>query len=328
MSSAPGRGLPSVTVTVEDRLEPYRVELTGYCYRMLGSAFDAEDAVQETLVRAWRGFDRFDGRSSLRTWLYRIATNVCLDMVRSAQRRARPMDLFSPSSADRPVAATRPDAIWVGPVPDARVLPEASDPAEQVTARESVRLAFVAALQHLPARQRAALILRDVLRWSAAEVAELLDTSVPGINSALQRARATLAEQGATADARGAVDDGQRALLTRYVDAFERLDLDALTALLDLDVTLSMAPYAHWLRGPAELRQWWSGQGRGCRGSVLCRVAANGSPAFGQYRPGGVPWALQVLELSDGRITAINSFLDTERLFPLFDLPPRVETNA
>jgi RNA polymerase sigma-70 factor (ECF subfamily) len=235
------------------------------------------------------------------------------------------MDLASPATADAPVAGRLPEATWVGPVPDARVLPAGQDPAEQVAVRESVRLAFVAALQHLPARQRATLILRDVLRWSAAEVAELLGASVPGVNSALQRARGTLAEPGVNADFARRVDDQQRALLARYVEAFERFDLDALTALLHLDVTLSMPPYATWLRGPAELRQWWSGQGNGCQGSMLCRVAANGSPAFGQYRPGGQPWALQVIEVTDGRITGINSFLDTARLFPLFGLPPRGE---
>jgi RNA polymerase sigma-70 factor (ECF subfamily) len=306
-------------------MEQYRIELTGYCYRMLGSAFDAEDAVQETFVRAWRAYDRFDGRASLRTWLYRIATNVCIDLARANHRRARPMDLASPSTADAPVTGPLPEGTWVGPVPDARVLAPEQDPAEQVAARESVRLAFVAALQHLPARQRATLILRDVLRWSAAEVAELLDTSVPGVNSALQRAHATLGERGVDADVSERVDGHQRALLTRYVQAFERFDLDALTALLHLDVTLSLPPYVTWLQGPAELRQWWSGQGNGCQGSMLCRVAANGSPAFGQYRPGGRPWALQVLEVTDGRISAINSFLDTDRLFPLFGLPPRAE---
>jgi RNA polymerase sigma-70 factor (ECF subfamily) len=211
----------------------------------------------------------------------------------------------------------------VEPAPDGRVLPAAQDPAEQVAARESVRLAFVAALQHLPARQRAALILRDVLRWSAAEVAELLDASPAGVNSALQRSRATLADRGADADAAPRVDDDQRVLLDRYVEAFQRFDLDALTALLHLDVTLSLPPYATWLHGPAELRRWWSGPGNGCQGSLLCRTTANGSAAFGQYRPGGVPWALQVVEVADGRITGISSFLDAERLFPLFDLPLR-----
>jgi RNA polymerase sigma-70 factor, ECF subfamily len=307
-------------------LERFRGELTGYCYRMLGSAFDAEDAVQETLVRAWRAFDRFDGRSAVRTWLYRIATNVCVDLGKARGRRALPMDFSAASSADAAVGDPLSGRTWVEPVPDGRVLPPVEqDPADQVATRDSVRLAFVAALQHLPARQRAALILRDVLRWSAAEVAELLDSSTAGINSALQRSRSTLAERGISADAGPPADAaGQDALLARYVAAFERFDLDALTGLLHLDVTLSMAPYATWLHGPAELRRWWSGQGEGCQGSMLCRTTANGTAAFGQYRPGGVPWALQVVEVADGRISGINSFLDTGRLFPLFDLPLRV----
>jgi len=305
-------------------LERFRGELTGYCYRMLGSAFDAEDAVQEALVRAWRALDRFDGRSSVRTWLYRIATNVCVDLGRARGRRALPVDFSAASTADEAVGEPLPGRAWVEPVPDGRLLPAEPDPADQVATRDSVRLAFVAALQHLPARQRAALILRDVLRWSAAEVAELLDSSTAGVNSALQRSRSTLTERGVSAETAAPVDAaGQDALLARYVAAFERFDLDALTALLHLDVTLSLAPYTTWLHGPAELRRWWSGQGSGCRGSMLCRTTANGTAAFGQYRPGGVPWALQVVEVADGRISGISSFLDTERLFPLFDLPPR-----
>src|SRR4051812_937835 len=184
--------LPSMA-TIELDLEVHRRELTGYCYRMLGSGFEAEDAVQETMVRAWKNLDRFEGRSSLRSWLYRIATNVCLDMVQGPQRRARPMDLGPASTADSHLAPRLPQQVWVQPVPDARVLPIDGDPAEVAAARDSVRLAFVAALQHLPPKQRAVLILREVLRWQATEVAELLDTTVASVNSALQRARATLA---------------------------------------------------------------------------------------------------------------------------------------
>ncbi|MFE2430325.1 sigma-70 family RNA polymerase sigma factor [Streptomyces sp. NPDC059373] len=312
---------------VERQMERHRVELTAYCYRMLGSAFEAEDAVQETLVRAWRGYDRFEGRASLRSWLYRIATNVCLDMAKSSQRRARPMDLASPSSASSPLDAGLPEATWIGPVPDSRVLGEGSDPAEQAVARESVRLAFVAALQRLAPRQRAVLILREVLAWRASEVAELLDTSVASVNSALQRARATLAADGepAATDPARPMDDAQRSLLARYVDAFERYDLDALTALLHEDATLSMPPYRLWLRGTSEIRAWFLGTGSVCRGSRLVPLTANGTPAFGHYHEGGVPWAIQVIDVSDGRITGINSFLDTERLFPLFGLPDRLD---
>jgi RNA polymerase sigma-70 factor (ECF subfamily) len=301
--------------------EGYRTELTGYCYRMLGSAFEAEDAVQETMIRAWRGFDQFEGRSALRSWLYRIATNVCLSMLTSAQRRARPMELGPATTADKPLIEPLPEEIWVGPVPDGRVLVERADPAEVAVARDSVRLAFVAALQHLPAKQRAVLILREVLSWSAAEVAELLDTSVPSVNSALQRARATLATADVSTDTLRPMDPEQADLLARYVDAFERYDLDSLTSLLHEDVVLSMPPLPMWLRGPAEIRAWMLGGGIGCRGSRLVPTVANGHPAFGQYRTTG-PWAVIVLETSGGRIRGVNSFLDVDRLFPLFGFAP------
>ncbi|MGI5239594.1 sigma-70 family RNA polymerase sigma factor [Dactylosporangium sp. CA-139066] len=317
----------ATSTSIESQLELYRTELTGYCYRMLGSAFEAEDAVQDTFVRAWRGFERFEGRSALRSWLYRIATNVCLTMLSSAQRRVRPMDL-GPAGSGRATdpGEPRPEQIWLGPVPDGRVLPEIADPADVVAARESVQLAFVAALQHLPPRQRAVLILREVLAWSAQEVADLLDTSVPSVNSALQRARATLAATNVTADLADPLDEEQKELLARYVEAFEAYDLEALTALLREDATLSMPPVPLWLRGPDDIVAWMLGTGSGCRGSRLVPVTANGMPAFGQYRPsltgaGHDPWALIVLELSGGRIAAVNNFLDTQRLFPLFDLP-------
>lgn len=302
--------------------EQHRVELTGYCYRMLGSSFDAEDAVQETLVRAWRGLDGFEGRASMRTWLYRIATNVCLTMLKGGHRRARPVDLNAPSTAPTGPGDRLPDVAWIEPVPDDWVLPPTADPAERAAAQESIRLAFVAALQQLAPRQRAVLILREVLSWTAAETAQLLDTSVAAVNSALQRARMSLQSvRPAEDDAAQPLDVEQRALLDSYVRAFEQFDLERLTALVDLDVTLSLPPYTRWMRGPEELQSWFSGPGSGCRGSMLCRVTANGSPAFGQYRPGGVPWSLQVVDVAAGRITAISTFLDTERLFPLFGLP-------
>ena len=249
------------TATEQD-LEQYRVELTGYCYRMLGSAFEAEDAVQETFVRAWRGLDRFEGRSSLRSWLYRIATNVCLSMLGASQRRARPMDLQAPSSADQPLPPPLVESAWVEPVPDGRVLPTAGDPAEIAVARESVKLAFVAALQHLPPRQRAVLILREVLRWHADEVAELLDTTVASVNSALQRARATLASDKRKAvDEHDPMDAEHAALLARYVDAFERYDMDALTSLLREDAAWNMPPYAHVAADPPRHRRLVPGAG-------------------------------------------------------------------
>ena len=316
--------------SVEQSLEQHRSELTGYCYRMLGSSFEAEDAVQETMVRAWRNIDRFEGRAALRSWLYRIATNVCLDMLNGRQRRARPMDLNPPRDADGPLGGMLPEAAWLEPIPDSRTIAPEADPAELAASRETLRLAFVNALQHLPPRQRAVLILREVLRWQASEVAELLDTSVASVNSALQRARAALSDTDLTPETPVApLDDEQRALLDRYVAAFEQYDMDALTGLLREDATLSMPPYEIWLQGADQVRAWFVGHGSGCRGSRLVPIMANGCPGFGQFRPsaqgGWEPWALQVLEISDGRIVAINSFLDTQRLFPLFGLPPRLD---
>jgi RNA polymerase sigma-70 factor (ECF subfamily) len=315
---------------LELTLEQHRAELTAYAYRMLGSTFEAEDAVQETLLRAWRSFDSFEGRAALRSWLYRIATNVCLDMLNGTQRRARPMDLGPAQSAraellGEPLAETT----WIEPMPDGRVLPAEGDPAEVAEMRESIRLAFVAALQHLPPRQRAVLILREVLRWKATEVAELLETSVASVNSALQRARAALAATD-TAGRSDPMDEAQQALLARYVDAFERYDMDSLTSLLREDATWSMPPYKLWLQTHTDIKDWCLGPGIGCRGSRLVPTMANGAPAFGQYKPsttgeGHEPWALQVLEVSDGRITGICFFLDTARFFPLFGLPPRLE---
>jgi RNA polymerase sigma-70 factor (ECF subfamily) len=314
---------------LELRLEEHRAELTAYCYRMLGSAFEAEDAVQETFLRAWRSFDGFEGRAALRSWLYRIATNVCLDLLNGRQRRARPMDLGPAQTADAPLGEPLPEVTWIEPIPDDRVLPE-GDPAEVAEQRETIRLAFVSALQHLPPRQRAVLILREVLRWKATEVAELLETTVASVNSALQRARAALSASDVTASGPSEMDDEQRALLARYVDAFERYDLDALTSLLREDATWSMPPYELWLQSHLDIRNWCLGPGIACRGSRLVPTVANASPAFGQYKPGGpggsyVPWSLQVLEVSAGQIVGISFFLDTARLFPLFGLPPRLE---
>jgi RNA polymerase sigma-70 factor (ECF subfamily) len=306
-------------------LEVFRTELTGYCYRMLGSAFEAEDAVQETFVRAWRAYDQFEGRSSLRSWLYRIATNVCLSMLGASQRRARPMDLNPPQSADTPLPPPLSESVWIEPVPDNRVVPD-GDPADVTIARESVRLAFVSALQHLPPRQRAVLILREVLRWRAEEVGELLGTSVASVNSALQRARATMASrQAEVASDTKPLDEASRALLDRYVDAFERYDMDSLTALLHEDATWNMPPYDLWLATHRDIVDWCLGTGIGCLGSRLLPTLANGQPAFAQYKPsadgGHEPWSIQVLELSGDRIAGITFFLDTARFFPLFGFP-------
>jgi RNA polymerase sigma-70 factor (ECF subfamily) len=301
------------------QLEECRGELTGYCYRMLASPFEAEDAVQETMIRAWRGLERFEGRSALRSWLYRIATNVCLDLLNGRERRPRPMDL-GPAAAPIVENLNVPTEVeWLQPVPT---------PEEVVLDHDSIRLAFVAALQHLPPRQRAVLILSEVLRWQATEVAELLDTSVASVNSALQRARATIASRDMTVgEPLGKVD---RELLDRYVTAFEDYDVAALTALIHEDATQSMPPFDMWLSGRDDILTWWFGPGIECEGSkVLPTVAANGSPAFGQYKRaeggGYEAWALQVLELSDARVAEFTFFLDAPALFPLFGLPARLD---
>jgi RNA polymerase sigma-70 factor (ECF subfamily) len=315
---------------LESQLERHRRELTAYAYRMLGSSFEAEDAVQEAFLRAWKNSDTFQGRASFRSWLYTIVTNVCLDMLSGKERRARPMDLGPARAASSDLGEPLPEVTWIGPVPDGRVVPAVGDPAELADERESIRLAFIAALQHLPPKQRAVLILREVLAWRASEVAELLGTSVAAVNSALQRARATLdAIEPRATDAFDPADHEQRALLQRYVDAFERYDMDALTSLLHEDATWSMPPYELWLQTHEDVEAWCLGPGIGCRGSRLIPLEANGAPAFGQYKPSAEgalePWSLQVLELRDGGIAGISFFLDTERLFPLFGLSPHLE---
>jgi len=302
--------------------DAHRVELTAYCYRMLGSAFEADDAVQETMVRAWRGRASFEGRSSVRAWLYRIATNVCLDLLAGRARRALPAGLGPAATGE--FGRERPGAAWIQPVPDAMVIDVGADPADVAVARASVRLAFVAALQHLPPRQRAVLILRDVLRWSAADVAALLDTTETAVHSALARARATLAQLGADTDTTtDRLDDDHRALLDRYVDAFERYDVDSLVALLHEDATLSMPPITYWFAGRAAIEAWWRGDGAVCRGSRLVATRANGRPAFGQYHAGTGghdAFAIVLLDVDGGRITGIETFVDPA-LFSLFGLP-------
>jgi RNA polymerase sigma-70 factor (ECF subfamily) len=311
---------------LEPLLEDHRRELTGYCYRMLGSAFEAEDAVQETMVRAWRSLDRFEGRASLRSWLYRIATNVCLDMIGARDRRAMPMDMGP--AVEPSVEHLKPlhESAFVEPVPDGRVV-GSDDPAEQAAQRETLRLAFVAALQHLPPRQRAVLILREVLHWQASEAAELLDTTVQSVNSSLQRARATIASKQPTeADVYEPGDEKQQQMLQRYLEAFEGYDMEKLKALLAEDAVQCMPPFDMWLRGRDDVLAWWFGPGKDCKGSRLVPTVANGLPAFGQYRPSGPngehePWALQLLEIQDGAVVGFTAYLDTARMFPLFGLP-------
>ena len=321
----PAPGSPEL----EERLESYRRELTAYCYRMLGSTFESEDAVQDTLLRAWKSYEGFEGRSQLRSWLYRIATNVCLDLLEGRNRRARPMDLGPAGEADAAnLGGPLPENTWIEPMPDGRVVPEAGDPAEIAELKESVRLAFIAALQTLPPKQRAVLILREVLRWKADEVATLLDTSVQSVNSALQRARDSV-EKNKGEQASPSMDEEHTALLARYVEAFESYDMDRFTALLRDDAYFNMPPYALWLQTHEDIRNWCLGPGIGCDQSRLIPTSANGSPAFGQYKPdpngGYEPWSLQVLDIRNGEIHGITFFLDTEHFFPLFGLPPRLD---
>jgi RNA polymerase sigma-70 factor, ECF subfamily len=319
-----GRG----TGTIELELDTYRRELTGYCYRMLGSGFEAEDAVQETMIRAWRNIDRFEGRASLRSWLYRIATNVCLDMLQGPQRRARPMDLGPSSTADTKLGPDLPETTWIQPIPDASVVPIDGDPADVAAARDTIRLAFVAALQHLPPRQRAVLILREVLRWHATEVGELLEMTVASVNSALQRARATLASLDIESAKAPAMSDQDEELVARYMDAFERYDINSLVSLLHEDATFSMPPHELWLVGPEEVAKWHLGQGRKCRGSRVVPTRANGCIGYGAYHPTEngpfLPFALVVVETSNGGISGVHNFLFPE-LFAAFGLPASLD---
>ena len=325
-TAPPAPGSPEL----EAQLEQHRRELTAYAYRMLGSTFEAEDAVQEALLRAWRSYDAFEGRAALRSWLYRITTNVCLDTLNGKERRVRPMDLGPAQSADTALPEPLPEVTWIEPMPDGRVLPTNGDPAEVAEMRESIKLAFVAALQHLPPKQRAVLILREVLRWKADEVAELLDTTVQSVNSALQRARAGIEASGVSDAPSEQLDDEHKALLERYVDAFERYDMDSLTSLLREDAVWNMPPFDLWLQTHEDIVKWCFGQGIACQGSKLVPVEANGSPAFAQYKPspdgGHEAWSLQVLEISEGKIAGITFFLDTEHFFPLFGVPLRLDS--
>ncbi len=320
---------------LELELETHRRALTGYCYRLLGSGSEAEDAVQETMVRAWRSADRLQARGALKSWLYRIASNVCFDILGSAQRRATPMDLGPSSGADAALGAGLPESAWVQPVADARVLPQEADPATLAESRETLRLAFVAALQHLPPKQRAVLVLREVLRWQASEVAELLDTSVASVNSALQRARATIDQLEldplATSSAPAADDAEQQELLSRYVAAFEAYDMSALVELLREDAAFSMPPFPLWLTGPDDITRFMTTTGAHCEGSRVLVTQANGGPAVGIYHPTPAgpyePWAIVVVETDGGRISGLHHFLYPE-LFAEFGLPPRLEPTA
>jgi RNA polymerase sigma-70 factor (ECF subfamily) len=318
---------PDTRAQIEHELESHRRALTGYCYRMLGSGSEAEDAVQEAMVRAWRAADRLEARAALKSWLYRIASNVCFDMLQGSQRRAQPMDLGPSSAADSALGDGLPEHAWVQPIADARLTPAEGDPAQVVEGRETLRLAFVAALQHLPPRQRAVLILREVLRWQASEVAELLDASVASVNSALQRARATLESLDLDESGPATVGSEQEELLRRYVDAFERYDMTSLVSLLHDDAAFSMPPFPLWVEGPDQITNFMRGTGSKCEGSRVLPTWANGGPAAGIYNAkadGYEPWAIVVLEVSDGRIGGLHHFLYPS-LFAEFGLPPRLE---
>lgn len=311
---------------VVDQAEGYRSELVGFCYRMLGSAAEADDAAQETLIRAWRGSGTFRGDSALRSWIYSIATNVCIDMGRAPQRRALPADITSPAvmTTGQPELGKPLDpASWITPIDERRLGPPAATPEEITVQRESIRLAFLTALQHLPARQRAVLILRDVLAWSAVEVAELFEVSTDSVTSALARARRTI--KARHVDFAEPLNDTNSALLAHYVAAFEEYDVDRLVALLHRDATFTMPPYTFWLRGADDIRRWWNGPGaKVCIGSRALSLVANGQPAAAVYHltaPGEwTPFALHVLDTAAGRISGICHFLDTD-VFSEFGLP-------
>ena len=320
--------------------EPYRRELQLHCYRMLGSLQDAEDLVQETLLRAWRGIDRFEGRASFRSWLYRIATNACLNALasRSSARRLLP-EAHGPPADRLPDGGPATEIAWLEPYPDALlegIADAAPGPDARYEQHEAVQLAFVAAIQHLPARQRAVLLLRDVLGWSAAEAAVLLDASVPSVNSTLQRARATLGRRHPNGSAQTPVapDDRQRLLLDRYVQTWESADLDGFVALLREDAILSMPPYLEWYLGPAAIRRFlthaWGASGPGGRRFLL--TAANGQPAFALYIHGRTAadfpaHSIWLPTLQGGAIAGLTGFIDA-RLFARFGLPASLATSG
>jgi RNA polymerase sigma-70 factor (ECF subfamily) len=312
-----------------EQADPYRRELLAHCYRMLGSTHDAEDLVQETYLRAWRAYHSFEGKSSLRTWLYRIATNVCLTALESRSRRPLPTGLGAPStSPDAPLVEQR-EVAWLEPVPDALVGAHDSDPAAIVASRSSVRLALVAALQHLPPRQRAVLILRDVLKWRAAEVAEALETSTAAVNSILQRARAQIQQAGLTEESVSEPDDpDQRRLLDQYADAMERKDVATIVRLLNTDARWEMPPFVGWYEGAEDIGRLIDIACPAGPGELrMVPTRANGQPAFGMYYlVDGVfaPFQLQVLELSGQGIAHVTAFFE-QSLFPLFGLPERLD---
>jgi RNA polymerase sigma-70 factor (ECF subfamily) len=315
-------------VELERAFAFHRRELTGFCYRMLGAAAEAEAAVQETIQRARSALARFAERISMRTWLYKLANGVCRDLLRNLQRRLRPMECGPPARIGRATAGLpRPDATWVQPVADVSVVATDDDPVETAAARESIRLAVIAELQHLPAAQRAVLILCDVLRWPVGEVATLLDTTSAAVDDALKCARSTMAALRSEPLDSIAGPEHER-LLASYADAFERFDVPALVRLMHDDVVMTLLPYGFWLRGASDLAAWFNSQGIGCKGSRLVPIGINGSAGFGSYvpvRPGRwEPFAIQVIEVAGSRIVGHHSFLAPQR-FSAYGLPLRIE---
>ncbi len=306
--------------TLPEEMLASRAVLRAHCYRMLGHPQDAEDAVQDTFVRAVRAIEGFEGRSSATTWLIKIATRVCLDALASRKRRRMPTEV-PPGEPNGPFRPTPHDE-WIGPYPEVW-LERSEHLDERLALRQRVDLALITVLKKLPPKQRAALLLTEVFDWSAAEVADTLDLSVPSINSALQRAREKL---GRGIPGRLEVDP---TVVERYRDAFSRYDVDALVQLLTDDVVFDMPPFPLWLRGPDHVRQFLLGHGAGCRGSLTRPVQASGMSGFAQYRNGGeTPWALVLLETRGGRVAGVHSFLDTAGLFPLFELPLRISAQT
>jgi RNA polymerase sigma-70 factor, ECF subfamily len=306
--------------------DPYRRELLAHCYRMLGSVHDAEDLVQETYLRAWRGYDRFEGRSSLRTWLHQIATRACLTALDGRARRPLPTGLGTPGSHAGDPLVEQPELPWLEPIPDA-LLEAQNDPASIVAGRTSLRLAVIAAMQNLPPRQRAVLILRDVLAWRAAEVAELLDMTTVAVNSALQRARAQLDQAAPQADAiTEPTSAAQRDLLDRFVIAFENKDIPAIVELFATDAIWEMPPFVEWYQGADNIGRLIDTQcpAQGPGDMRLIPTTANGQPAFGLYMRGAdgtyTPFSMPVLTIGPAGLTHVASFFDL-RLFETFGLP-------
>lgn len=313
--------------------DPFRRELLAHCYRMLGSVHDAEDLVQETYLRAWRAYERFEGRSSLRTWLHRIATNTCLDALESRGRRPLPTGLGAPSTDPADDLVEQREVPWLEPVPDAAVGADGADPAAIVTSRESIRLAFVAALQHLPPRQRAVLLLCEVLKWKAAEAAELLGTTTASVNSALQRARAHLGKvTPSESEVTEPTTGEQRELLDRYVAAFEQKDMSALTRLFTEDAVWEMPPFTGWYRGPADIRELVDTKcPAGPDDLRLTPVGLNGQPAFAMYMRGPdgrfLPFSLMALSLHGDRVHHVTAFFDVT-LFEVCRLPDHLPADT